>query len=142
MLHAVLSQVIDVVASLVEELQIESLLVCVELLIRLLCHFCSLYLFASVLKKPPSSQSRQANEEAPIIETWRLLLPQWFILPSTGEAHHGRLHTGIFFQKRFEILNKRVLGIDAIEPVGNAAKLRIEAVDREIEIGYPPLAHP
>ena len=70
------------------------------------------------------------------------LMPQRFTFPTTGEAHHGGLHTGIFRQKRFEVLNKSVLGIDTIEPVGNTTELWIEAVDREIEIGYPPLAHP
>ena len=35
-LHAVFQQVIDVVASLIEELQSQHLLVCVELLVR--CH--------------------------------------------------------------------------------------------------------
>ena len=94
-----------------------------------------------VLKNSPSpAVAKQTGRHAH--RNLAFLLPQWFTLPSMREAHHGRLHTGIFFQKRFEILNKRVLGIDAIEPVGNAAKLRIEAVDREIEIGYPPLAHP
>ena len=69
-------------------------------------------------------------------------MPQRLVLPPTGEAHHGGLHARIFCQKRFEVLNEGVLRIDTVEPVGDAAKLRIEAVDREIEIGYPPLAHP
>ena len=69
-------------------------------------------------------------------------LPQRLVLPSAGEAHHGGLHGGIFGKKRLEVLNEGVLGIDAVEPVGNAAELWIKAVDREIEIGYPPLAHP
>jgi hypothetical protein len=70
------------------------------------------------------------------------LLPQRLALPSTREAHHGRLHTWIFCQKRFEVLNKRVLGIDAVEPIGNAAELGIKTVVGEIEIAYPPLTHP
>ena len=69
-------------------------------------------------------------------------LPQRLVLPSTGEAHHEGLHSGIFGKKRLEDLNEGVLGIDAVEPVGNAAELRIETVDREVEIAYPPLAHP
>ena len=69
-------------------------------------------------------------------------LPQRLVLPATGETHHGRLYTRISRQKRFEVHNKSVLRIDAIEPVGDATKLRIKAVDREIEIGYPALAHP
>ena len=71
-----------------------------------------------------------------------VLLPQRFVLPTTWKAHHGGLHTGIFRQKRFEVLNKSALGIDAVEPIGDAAKLRIKTVDWEIEIGYPSLAHP
>ena len=69
-------------------------------------------------------------------------LPQRLALPSTGKAHHGGLYAGIFRQKRFEVLDKSVLRLDAVEPVGDAAKLRIKAVNREIGIGYPPLAHP
>ena len=56
------------------------------------------------------------------------LLPQGFVLPSTGEAHHGRLHTWIFCQKRFEVLDKCVLRIDTLEPIGNAAETWIELV--------------
>jgi len=59
-----------------------------------------------------------------------------------GEAHHGGLHGGIFGKKRLEVLNEGVPVIDAVEPVGNAAELRIEAVDGKVEIAYPPLAHP
>ena len=62
--------------------------------------------------------------------------------PTHGKNHHGGLHHWVSAQERSEVLNEGVLGIDAVEPIGNAAKLRIEAVDREIEIGYPPLAHP
>ena len=67
--------------------------------------------------------------------------PKWFRLPSTGEAHHGRLHTWIFFQKRFEVLNKRVLRIDAVEPVGNAAETWIEFVRRKMAVCYPVASH-
>ena len=56
------------------------------------------------------------------------LLPQWFILPSFGESHGCRIHNWVFCQKIFEVLNKCVLGIDAIDPVGNAAKTWIELV--------------
>ena len=70
------------------------------------------------------------------------LLPQRFILPPTGKTHHGGLHHWVSAQERSEVLNEGVLGIDAVEPIGNAAKLRIETVDGEIEISYPSLAHP
>ena len=70
------------------------------------------------------------------------LLPQRFVLPPTGKTHHGGLHHWVSAQERSEVLNEGVLGIDAVEPIGNAAKLRIETVDGEIEISYPSLAHP
>ena len=57
------------------------------------------------------------------------LLPQRFILPPTGKTHHGGLHHWVSAQERSEVLNEGVLGIDAVEPIGNAAKLRIETVD-------------
>jgi hypothetical protein len=60
----------------------------------------------------------------------------------TGKTHHGGLHHWVSAQERYEVLNEGVLGIDAVEPIGNAAKLRIETVDGEIEISYPSLAHP
>ena len=68
------------------------------------------------------------------------LLPQRFILPPTGKTHHGGLHHWVSAQERSEVLNEGVLGIDAVEPIGNAAKLRIETVDGEkadvVEDGY------
>ena len=69
-------------------------------------------------------------------------VPQRLRLPSTGKAHHGRLHTWIFCQKRFEVLNKRVMRIDAIEPVGNAAETWIEFVRRKMAVCYPVASHP
>lgn len=68
--------------------------------------------------------------------------PKRFRLPSTGKAHHGRLHTWIFCQKRFEALNKRVMRIDAVEPVGNAAETWIEFVRRKMAVCYPVASHP
>ena len=56
------------------------------------------------------------------------LLPQRFILPPTGKTHHGGLHHWVSAQERSEVLNEGVLGIDAVEPIGNAAKLRIARV--------------
>ena len=53
-------------------------------------------------------------------------LPQWLVLPSAGEAHHGGLYGGIFGKKRLEVLNEGVPWIDAVEPVGNAAELRFK----------------
>ena len=82
-------------AGLPQDLQVQSLLVGVELL--LVCH----------------------------IGKWliiQLLLPQRLVFPSAGEAHHGGLNGRIFRQKRFEILNEGVPWIDAVEPVGNAAE--------------------
>ena len=44
------------------------------------------------------------------------------------EAHHTGLHYGIFGKKRLEVLNKSVLRIDAVEPVGNATEAGIQFV--------------
>jgi len=69
--------------------------------------------------------------------TLGLLLPQWFTLPSTREAHRSRINDRVLREQSLNVLYEGVCGVDGVEPVGNVAEMRVEFIGGYLPVGYP-----
>ena len=74
-----------------------------------------------------NNETKKANGEAPIIGTWRLLLPQWFTLPSTREAHSSYVYIWKASKKCIYLTLHVVVGRYDIEEILDDAKIEIDA---------------
>ena len=66
-------------------------------------------------------------------------LPQRLILIPSWEPHGARGDNGVLCKQRLDVLRESVRRIDAAEPVGDVAEVKIKFVECYLPVGYPSI---
>lgn len=67
--------------------------------------------------------------------------PQRLVLPIHGEAHCCRINRRVLSQQLFEVCYKRVVGLNAVEPIGSATEVGVKTFGRNRMCTYPFARH-
>lgn len=70
-----------------------------------------------------------------------MLSPQRLVLPIHRESHCRRINRRVSSQQLFEVCNKRVVGLNAVEPIGSATEVGVKAFGCNRVCTYPFARH-